>query len=209
MTTLALVRRRLRLMRSKEALAPDIEPYGPRDIRFTEDERQVYIGIFVFMGLLALVGVGIEVLGPSKSDGIGYALPGVTMSFVAWIWLFAWRPMVSGRALIRHGNYAKARVVGFSRPWWSTVLYVLRPFLVLASRAALSAEVGYRLTLAVPDEDGGYRKLERIVWRAFVGSLPMRGQVAGVFYDPQRIDRFVFATDLERMNIEVVGAQQD
>lgn len=117
MTIQVPVRRKFRHRQPKEAPAPDHSAVGPRAIRIAEHERRFYIGAVVFFALLSLFGIGVEILGPAKAGGIGFILPGMSLFFVAWGWLFAWRPMGAGRALVRHGHYAKAQVVGFERPW--------------------------------------------------------------------------------------------
>ncbi|MCP5069513.1 MAG: hypothetical protein GY946_23340 [bacterium] len=209
MTIKAPVRRKWGRSRPKPEPIPVFPATGPRALRFDVDERVAYLYILTFLVALGLFGVGAAMLGPATAKGAGYVLPGISLSFIAYGWLVAWRPMVSSRALIRHGHYTNARIVRFECPWWSELLKVVRPFLVMASRAALTAEVGYRLTLEVPDGAGGTRRIQRLVWRAFATTLPKHGQVVGVFHDPHRSDRFVFASDLKRLGIKAVGTQKD
>ncbi len=209
MTIKAPVRRTWSRSRPRPEPIPDFAPVGPRTLRFASDERPVCLGMFVVSGALALFGLGVEIMGPAKANGIGVALLVLALVFAALIWLFAWRPMVASRTLFREGHYVQARVVRFECPWWSQVLKALRPFMAMASRAAMTAEAAHRLTLEIPDGQGGTRQLERIIWRAFANSLPRHGQEVGVFHDPERSDRFLFATDLKRMGVEVVEVRKD
>lgn len=176
---------------------------GPRRVRTDEERRVFFIGFYIVLGLLMLVGIVADLEGPARTDGVGWIMAVPCLLLGGYVALVALLPLRRKLRLAERGLYARARVVAVSQPSWSRALEILRSLLFFASTAAAVAEVGYRISLEVRFADGRSRRLSRIFWRITAIDLPDRGQVVGVFFDPRRDNRFLLVSELEHAGIQV------